>query len=444
MSARHLCRFVRRGLALFLTALPARADYTVSSHFDASMEGWSAVNDVTLSWSATGGVSGGYLSGKDKATGEWWFYGAPAKFLGNKGGAYGRTLAFYIKQSDPTPQASSQPNVILASPDLTLVLQFTSQPGTNWTPYTITLDDTGGWRKTTTDGPVPTEAEFRSVLSNITKLHIRGEYSETTDTGGLDDVVLTVAGGKPVVVLPVVSRFDADTEGWRALGDTTGTEQGISWSGSGGNPGGCVTASDRTSDIWYFVAPPGFAGDFAAAYGAGIRFDLRQSPVSSQFDAADVVLQGEALTLVHDTAVNPGVAWTSYTVPLEPSAWRVGTLSGPAATEAELRGVLSELVGFRIRGEYRTGDDTAWLDNVVFGAGISVYGDADGSGVVDTLDVIAALRAGAGLQTIGGVSLLDVVPRPSGAPAGYGDGRVDSRDALRILRYIRGLETVWP
>lgn len=444
MPGMRLCGFVLGVLALLFPALPANGDYTVASTFDASMEAWSPVNDVTLSWSATGGVTGGYLRGDDKASGQWWYYGAPLKFLGRKSAAYGRTLSFSIMQSDSAPSASTEPNVILASADTTLVYKFAEEPGTAWTPYTITLDETSGWRKTTVDGPAPTEAEFRAVLSNLTKLHIRGEFSDSKDTGGLDDVVLTLSGDKPLVVLPVVSRFDTDAEGWRALGDTSGTEQGISWLATGGNPGGCVTATDYTSDVWYFVAPSRFTGDLSPAYGASIRFDLRQSAVSSQFDAADVALDGEALTLVHDTAANPGVAWTSYSVPLEPAAWRVGTLTGAVATEADLRGVLSTLVGFRIRGEYRSGADTAWLDNVLFGAGGVAPGDVDGNGAVDVADVIAAIRAGAGLQGIAGLSFSDVAPRPSGAPAGYGDGRVDVLDALRILRYVRGLETVWP
>lgn len=428
----------------FVSAPSVQADYTIMSTFDASSEAWVPVGDVTLTWSSTGGYSGGFLKGNDKATGEWWHYGAPAKFLGQKSAAYGRTLSFQLKQSDDTPQVSTMPHVIMGSDTQSLVFQLSEEPGTDWKAYTVPMMETAGWRITTVDGEAPTQAEFRSVLANLTKLHIRGEYSETRDTGGLDEVVLTLSGDRPIQVFPVASWFHTDSEGWRALGNTTGADHGLTWLATGGNPDGCVRASDNTSDTWYFVAPPSFTGNMSATFGRQIRFDLRQSDISSPFDGPDVILDGESMSLVHDTASNPGTNWTSYMVPLLPDSWRVDALTGALATEAEMRNVLSTLTGFRIRGEYRSGSDTAWLDNVIFGTGLAVYGDVDGNGVVDTADVIAALRIGAGLPAPMMSPTADVAPRPSDKPAGFGDGRVDVRDALRIMRFIGSLETVWP
>ena len=48
----------------------------------------------------------------------------------------------------------------------------------------------------------------------------------------------------------------------------------------------------------------------------------------------------------------------------EAAGWRVGTLTGPVATEAQLQLVLGSLAALRIRAEYRTGGDTDSLDNV--------------------------------------------------------------------------------
>jgi hypothetical protein len=432
-------------LLLSLTGTAAYADYTITSTFDGGIGAWSAVNDVTLSWSSAGGVSGGYLVGVDKGTGEWWYYGAPAKFLGTKSAAYGKSLSLWLMQSDATPTAAPTiANVIIASDSTTLVYKFATEPGSDWTQYSVPVVETAGWRKDTVDGAVPTEAEFRAVLANLTRLQIRGEYSDTRETGGLDDVVLTLSGDRPVPVLPVASTFDATSEGWRALGNTTGTDQGLTWLAVGGNPDGCIRASDLTSDTWYFVAPEAYLGDLGATYGTQIRFDLRQASTTSQFDGPDVLLQGESITLVHDTAFNPGTDWTRFSVPLLSEAWRVGSLTGAAPTEAELRGVLAAVAGFQIRGEYRSGDDTAWLDNVIFGTGLSVYGDSDGSGTVNLLDVAAMVRLAAGLQTAASITTLDVAPRPSAQPAGYGDGALTLLDALRVLRYLRGLETIWP
>jgi hypothetical protein len=36
----------------------------------------------------------------------------------------------------------------------------------------------------------------------------------------------------------------------------------------------------------------------------------------------------------------------------------------------------------------------------------------------------------------------DVAPKPSSALYGYGDGRIDLRDAVRILRSLHGLATL--
>ncbi len=92
--------------------------------------------------------------------------------------------------------------------------------------------------------------------------------------------------------------------------------------------------------------------------------DLAQSAVNSQFDADDVILLGADQRLVHDLPANPGVDWTSYTVPLEASAWRINSRTGDPASEAQLQTVLGALTALHIRGEYRDGGDTGKLDNV--------------------------------------------------------------------------------
>lgn len=159
----------------------------------------------------------------------------------------------------------------------------------------------------------------------------------------------------------IQSTFDADTEGWTFVGDGTGLTHVV----SGGNPGGFVQASDRAAgSVWYWAAPANFLGDQASAYGGNLLFDLAQSAVTSQFNADDVILLGAGQRLVHDLPANPGVDWTSYTVPLEASAWRINSRTGDPASEAQLQTVLGALTALHIRGEYRDGGDTGKLDNV--------------------------------------------------------------------------------
>ncbi len=164
----------------------------------------------------------------------------------------------------------------------------------------------------------------------------------------------------------ITSTFDANDEGWTAIGDVAVP---VTFHPLGGNPGGFVDVVDSvTGGVMYFVAPAKFLGNQSAAYGTNLTFDLKQiySGSPSQFDADDVILTGASLTLAFDTAFNPGNdVWTSYSVPLVASTgWHVNNISGPLASEAQLQSVLGSLSSLRIRAEYRTGDDTDSLDNV--------------------------------------------------------------------------------
>ena len=52
--------------------------------------------------------------------------------------------------------------------------------------------------------------------------------------------------------------------------------------------------------------------------------------------------------------------------------WKVGDRNGPAATNAQILAVLSNVTDFRIRAEYINGSDTGSLDNVEITAGVPV------------------------------------------------------------------------
>jgi hypothetical protein len=165
--------------------------------------------------------------------------------------------------------------------------------------------------------------------------------------------------------LAATSTFSTDAEGWFAQGDTSGP---LTWVSSGGNPGGHVRIADAvTGGVTYFVAPAAFLGNQSAAFGTNLTFDLQQTYPggANQFDSPDVILQGAGLTLVFDTAFNPANgAWTSYSVGLSGSGWRLNDLSGAAASNSQLAAVLSNLNTLKIRAEYQTGADTGMLDNV--------------------------------------------------------------------------------
>lgn len=163
----------------------------------------------------------------------------------------------------------------------------------------------------------------------------------------------------------VTSTFDLDAEGWTAQGDVAGT---INWTATGGNPGGHVNIDDNTTGgVTFFVAPAAFLGHKSAALGTSLTFDLMQvyTGSASQFNDADVILEGGGLTLVYDTAVNPANgAWTSYAVPLMAGDWTLDSLGGALATPHHMATALSNLTSLSIRAEYRSGADIGHLDNV--------------------------------------------------------------------------------
>ncbi|QJE98940.1 laminin B domain-containing protein [Luteolibacter luteus] len=176
----------------------------------------------------------------------------------------------------------------------------------------------------------------------------------------------------------VGSFFDTDSSGWTAAGDAAA---GVEYLPTGGNPGGCVRVKDdAVGGVWYFIAGSQYLGNHADTYGQMLRFDLRQVIVggANQFASEDVILESGAVRLVYDLPTKPPTngAWANFSIQLsEAAAWKVGSLAGPQATQAQIQAVLANVTGFRIRGEYQTGEDTGYLDNVILGSPVTP-GDA--------------------------------------------------------------------
>ncbi len=179
----------------------------------------------------------------------------------------------------------------------------------------------------------------------------------------------TVPTGQPRCTTS--SSFDTGDEGWLILGDAQGGRGDPDFVASGGNPGGHISAKDDAQGgVWFFQAPVAYRGNFSGALGKTLTFDLKQSSLSSQFDAKDVSLTGGGLTIVVDAGSNPGLDWTSYSIVLDASAgWTLDALGGTPATQSDILTVLTDLNDMLIRGEYVDGPDTGGLDHVVLNSG---------------------------------------------------------------------------
>jgi len=154
----------------------------------------------------------------------------------------------------------------------------------------------------------------------------------------------------------VMSTFDIDGEAWTTFADA----ENLTYSAAGGNPGGAVRAEDvGNGQIWYWQAPAKFLGDQSGAWGGSLSFDLIQGSLSRQLNEDDVILIGGGLTIVFDTASNPELTWTDYSIDFTDTAgWTLNTTGGSVASAAQIQTVLGSLDTLRIRGEYVNGTPT--------------------------------------------------------------------------------------
>jgi len=177
-------------------------------------------------------------------------------------------------------------------------------------------------------------------------------------------------GGGPGDAAPththLVSAFDHDAQGW-SISDN-GAVTSPDYASTGGNPGGTISATDDLLGVtWYFRAPSSYLVDASSCYGRTLRFDMKTTANDSPFDEPDVRLSGGGVTLVCDAGPIPTTSWTSYAVTLDETAgWRHDSFQGAAASEQEIRAVLTQPSGLEIRGEHANWDDTGNLDNVVW------------------------------------------------------------------------------
>lgn len=164
------------------------------------------------------------------------------------------------------------------------------------------------------------------------------------------------------------SDFSLGADGWTA---TNGAVR-FQYRDTEGDPGGFILAADFSAEsLWFFSAPAAFLGDQSAALGGTLSFSMKSQSTAAPLPGqrADVQLLGtNGVLLSYAGGVLPTDTWTTYAVPLAAGGWTVGSIAGPAATQADLLGVLSSLKELRIRGDYRQSIDATGLDNVILSA----------------------------------------------------------------------------
>jgi hypothetical protein len=174
----------------------------------------------------------------------------------------------------------------------------------------------------------------------------------------------------------LLSSFDSDADGWVGI-DVQGPPYDIvthgpyalNWFATGGDPDGRVGTTDTSPILFCFSAPANYLGNHLGWYGGSLRYELRfqNDGLAPGFVHPDVILTGGGLALVADAGTDPLAqtdTWLPFGVTFVEGNWHLNTLDGPNPTASQLKMVLSNVTAIYIRGDFFSGLDSAWLDNV--------------------------------------------------------------------------------
>lgn len=189
-------------LTLLLTAsTPLGAAILASSQFDSGPQGWAALTAddaqanlpastiVPLTFNATGGNPGGYITAAD-TNNLTTYFAAPAAFRGNLLAALNGTISFDMRYTGTVNFDFY--DVVIKGGGLVLRFDAPLPPiGPNgWTTLQYAIGPGAGW--TTSAGGAATLADFQTALANVTDFWILGEYTTgIVETADLDNVTLS-------------------------------------------------------------------------------------------------------------------------------------------------------------------------------------------------------------------------------------------------------------
>jgi hypothetical protein len=192
--------------------------------FDSGTEGWTTWDEHppynAVAFTDTDGNLGGAAKFTEASIdGAVSYWSAPAEYLGLKTAVYGGVLAFDLRQEIIDNQFDA-PDVVLEGGGMILVYDNPNNPGPNWTPYKVPLKDQARWRVGTLEGPNVTRDQMQTVLGDLTKLLIRGEFNGSIgEINYLDNVSVTAPVAPSSIGLAATNRENRRIElSWPAIG----------------------------------------------------------------------------------------------------------------------------------------------------------------------------------------------------------------------------------
>ncbi len=181
----------------------------------------------------------------------------------------------------------------------------------------------------------------------------------------------------------VTSTFDTDADGWTLVNVNDNITATLLHNGSGGNPGGYISAVLPTDSdpAFFWNAPAKFLGNLTySSLGLTLTYSQQQLVTgnNSEFNgnyyeqySPDIIITSGTTNIYYHTSPKPALtpAWTTYTVTLdETSPWRTGAWStDPLATRGQIKAALINVTSIRIRGNYNLTANTVGLDDVTLG-----------------------------------------------------------------------------
>lgn len=153
-----------------------------SSLFAGSLGGWALQGDgYDLKAKAD------YIFAKDRGKGDFWYFKAPAKYLGDKSGVYGYGMTFELNQLE-SGGPTFQWEIVRISDGTTDLIHNNAKASGGWVEFTVPFVESAWIHPKTMK--VATKEELQRVLTNLKSLLINCEHSSDHDTGGLRNVVM--------------------------------------------------------------------------------------------------------------------------------------------------------------------------------------------------------------------------------------------------------------
>lgn len=175
----------------------------------------------------------------------------------------------------------------------------------------------------------------------------------------------------------ITSTFNTDADGWTCSDNNLASPLTINYFGSGGNPGGYISAGiGLSSQPFFFTSPAKFGGNIAYfCYGQELTFDMQLNYAPTTHGASglgDVQIRtpaGQILVANLPTFPAQAPAWSTHTIRLDETfGWRIGGTTGPLATKVQMLQFLSGVFAFRFSIDYTNATLNTFsgaIDNVV-------------------------------------------------------------------------------